>query len=58
MSKTNLEAIRNKGILCVGCASTASAATYYETFDTVHSLFESPVIEVEEREISDDNSND
>ena len=50
MSKTNLEAVRSKGILCVGCASTASAATYYETFDTVHSLFESPVIEVEERE--------
>ena len=45
-----MAAIRSKGILCVGCASTALAATYYENFDTVHSLFESPVIEVEERD--------
>jgi len=37
-------------MLCVGCASTALAATNYEKFDTAHGLFKYPVIEDDDPE--------
>lgn len=55
LAKRILAAARSKGILCVGCASTALAATNYENFDTAHGLFKFPVIEEDDRDISDDN---
>jgi len=48
LAKKILAAARSKGILCVGCASTALAATNYEYFDTAHGLFKFPVIEEED----------
>ena len=48
-----MAASRSAGILCVGCASTALAATNYENFDTAHGLFKYPVIEDD-----DDNENE
>jgi len=53
MAKKLLAAARNKGIICVGCASIALAATNDKTFDTAHRLFRFPVIEVDDNDINE-----
>ena len=53
IAKKILAAARSKGIICVGCASTALAATNYENFDTAHGLFKFPVIEEEDKDINE-----
>jgi len=53
LAKKILAAARSRKLLCVGCASTALAATNYENFDTAHSLFKFPVIEEEDKETNE-----
>lgn len=50
LAKKILAASRSKGILCLGCASTALAATNYDNFDTAHGLFKFPVNDENEEE--------
>jgi len=53
MAKKILAAARSIGVLCVGCASTALAATNYDNFDTAHGLFKFPVIDEEDKDINE-----
>jgi len=53
IAKKILAVARSRNLLCVGCASTALAATNYENFDTAHGLFKFPVIEEEEKETNE-----
>jgi len=53
MAKKLLAAARARDLLCVGCASTALAATNYDNFDTAHGLFKFPVIEEEDKETNE-----
>ena len=55
IAKKILAASRSAGILCVGCASTALAATNYDDFDTAHGLFKYPVDEDSDN-LDDDNT--
>ena len=50
LAKKILAYARGKGMLSVGCASTALAATNYDKFDTAHGLFKYPVIEEDDKE--------
>ena len=38
---------RSRGLLCIGCASTALAAKNHEDFTTAHDLFRFPVVDEE-----------
>ena len=50
LAKKILAYARSKGILCVGCASTALAATNYNKFDIAHGLFKFSVVEEHDNE--------
>ena len=44
---------RSRGLICLGCASTALAAKNYEDFTTAHDLFRFPVVDEDDRETNE-----
>jgi PIF1-like helicase len=53
LAKKILAWARSEGHICLGCASTALAATVYDDFTTAHDLFCFPVIEEEDKETNE-----
>ena len=57
LAKKLLAWARSEGYICLGCASTALAATVYDDFTIAHVLFCCPVVEEEDKETNEPTCN-